>query len=319
MENPITESAPIHNVPAVTVLLPVLNGEKWIEQSVKSLQDQTFKDFEILVIDDGCTDSTLDIIRDMRIASLRVISSLGRGVGAALALGVSSASSTLLARQDADDVSHPSRLEKQVRYMDAHPECVLSGTWANKIDGEGNGIGVMRVPRHSKAIKLRLNVNSPFIHPSVIMRREAVLQVGNYRSSSKKVFAEDFDLWSRMALMGETHNIQEPLISYRVNPNGITGSHGNALRRSGTDIALQNMEANLGESFDERDKQVFGSYFGANKRITFMEAARIYRTFFLLQSRSGFPAPRGGITWRSWLAPALRTIRASNGPTFPEG
>ena len=315
----MSECAPTSNVPAVTVLLPVLNGEKWIEKSLESLQNQTFKDFEILVIDDGCTDSTLDIIREMRIPSLRVISGPGRGVGGALALGVSSAVSPLLARQDADDLSHPLRLEKQVRYMDAHPECVLSGTWAKKIDGEGNYLGVMKVPRHSRAIKLRLNLNSPFIHPSVIMRRDAVLQVGNYRSNQDKIFAEDFDLWSRLAHIGETHNIQEPLVSYRMNPNGITGSHVAALRRSGSDIAIQNMEVTLDGSFGERERQAFQSYFGTNKRITFTDAMRIYNTFIRIQCGLGFPPPLGAITWRSWLAPIVRTMRPSNRPTLPEG
>lgn len=318
MESPRSGSAPTHNVPAVTVLLPVLNGERWIEQSLKSLQDQTFQDFEILVIDDGCTDSTLDIIRDMRITSLRVINGPGRGVGAALALGVSFALSPLLARQDADDVSHPFRLERQVRYMDTHPECVLSGTWANKIDAEGNDIGLMRVPRHSKAIKLRLNLNSPFIHPSVIMRRDVVLQVGNYRSSPQKIFAEDFDLWSRMALIGETHNIQEPLISYRINPDGITGSNEAALRRSGSDIAIQNIEVTFGGGLGERDRQAFRSYLGANKRISITDAVRIYKTYILIFSELGFPPALSAITWRSWLAPIVRTMRPSNRPTLPE-
>lgn len=312
------ESDLVHNVPAVTVLLPVLNGEKWIEQSLKSLQDQTFQDFEILVIDDGCTDSTLEIVGEMRIPSLRVISGPGRGVGAALALGVSSASSPLLARQDADDLSHPLRLEKQVTYMAAHPECVLSGTWATKIDGEGSDIGVMRVPRSSKAIKLRLNLNSPFIHPSVIMRRDAVLKVGNYRANPGEIFAEDFDLWSRLALLGETHNISEPLVSYRMNPSGITGSYGAALRGSGTEIAIQNMQANLGKKFDERDRQVLRSYFGTNNQITLSEAMKIYKTFLRLQSRSGSPLPLSGITLRSWLGPIARIIRPSKGPALLE-
>jgi glycosyltransferase involved in cell wall biosynthesis len=315
----MSECAPTHNVPAVTVLLPVLNGAKWIAQSLKSLHNQTFQDFEILVIDDGCTDSTLDIIRDMRITSLRVINGPGRGVGAALALGVSSAVSPLLARQDADDVSHPLRLEKQVRYMDANPECILSGTWANKIDGEGNYLGVMKVPRHSRAIKLRLNLNSPFIHPSVIMRRDAVLQVGNYRSSQDKIFSEDFDLWSRMALIGQMHNIHEPLISYRINPHGITGSHEAALRRSGSDIAIQNLEVTLDGDFGERERQAFRSYVCTNRRITVSEAMRIYKTYILIQSGFGFPPPLSAITWRSWLAPVVRTMRSSHRPTLPEG
>jgi glycosyltransferase involved in cell wall biosynthesis len=318
-ENGWTTSVMVPSVPAVTILLPVLNGEKWIEMSVNSLQNQSFQDFEILIIDDGCTDSTLDIVRNMRLPSIRVIRGQGHGVGAALALGVLSTSSPLIARQDADDISHARRLEKQVHYMGTHPQCVMTGTWAQKIDEDDKSLGLMKVPRNSKSIKLRLNFSSPFIHPSVMLRRDAVLKVGNYRAHPGNIFAEDYDLWTRMALIGEIHNIGEPLISYRINPSGVTGIHGAALSRSGTEIALHNTEVTLGESFDVRDKELFYLYFGDNKQITVKEAFRIYKLLFRLQSRSGFPPPLAGISPRSWLAPIARTVRASHRPALLEG
>lgn len=316
--NILTNELMLPYVPAVTILLPVLNGAKWIEMSVNSLQNQTFQDFEILIIDDGCTDSTLDIIGRMGLPSIRIIRGQGQGVGAALSLGVLSTSSPLIARQDADDVSHARRLEKQVNYLRAHPQCVMTGTWAQKIDENGESLGLMKVPRGSKSIKLRQNFSSAFIHPSVMMRREAVLEVGNYQSRPGKIFAEDYDLWSRMVLIGETHNIDEPLISYRINPSGVTGIHGDALRRSGVEIALRNFEANFGESCSVQDKELFYSYFGDNRRINVRQALRIFKFLLRTQARSGFPPPLTGISPRSWLAPLARTFRAARRPALPD-
>jgi len=298
------------SIPAVSVLLPVLNGERWIAESLESLRHQTFKDFEILIIDDGCTDSSISIAQSSGLTSLRIVEGPQQGLGAALALGVSLALSPYVARQDQDDLSDPRRLEKQMAYMDTHPNCIIVGSWARLIDEQGTKMGMLKLPKKNKSIKLALNINSPFVHSSVFFRREAVLRAGNYRTSATALLAEDYDLWSRMTSLGDLHNIQEPLVSYRKNPKGITGTQGRAVSRSGCKIAILTTEATLGERLSDSDRQLFSFFFSRHRKISLAETRHLYRIILRLLLRSGVPPALRGITWRAWLAPLVWTVRA---------
>lgn len=294
----------------MTVLLPVLNGERWIADSLESLRAQTFQDFEILLIDDGCTDRTISIALGLRLPSLRIIQGPRQGVGAALALGVMSSLSPLLARQDSDDLSNPRRLEKQVNYMAEHPNCVMVGSWAQTIDENGLVLGTIKQPKMSRNIKFAMNLNSPFVHTSVLLRKEAVIRAGNYRMSPIRILAEDYDLWSRMAHLGDFHNIQAELVSYRINLDGVTGTHGQALSRSGCEIALRTIDKNLGVRLSDADRQLFSLYFIRHRRISVVDAVRLYLILLRLVVKSGFPPPTQAITWRRWLAPLAWIVRS---------
>ncbi len=300
----------VDNVHPLTILLPVLNGERWLSDSLESIRLQTFQDFEVLIIDDGCTDNSMLIARSMNFKSLRIIRGPQQGLGAALACGVLFSSSPFLARQDQDDLSAPDRLEKQMAYMAANPDCVIVGSWAQQIDEDGAQIRILRVPKTTRSINLRMNFDSPFIHTSVLLRRDAVLTAGNYRPSPKKILAEDYDLWSRMLPLGELHNIQKTLVSYRMNSQGITGTQGPSIRRSAIAIAIRNTEASLGKRLSDSDKQLYSLFFRGHTRINLNEAVRIYRILFLLLFRPGFPPPITGIYWRHWLAPLVWIVRA---------
>jgi len=308
-------------VPSVTVVLPVLNGERWITECLRSLRCQTFQDFEILVIDDGCTDNTIAIVRGMDLTSLRIIQGPQQGLGAALACGVSLAQSPYVARQDADDLSHPRRLEIQMAYMTAHPDCVIVGSWAHLIDEQGSKIKMLKLPEKNRSIKLAMNIYSPFVHPSVLLRRDAILRAGNYRTCATALLAEDYDLWSRMASLGDLHNIQQPLVSYRKNPAGMTSTQGRALSRSACTIAIRNSEATLGKKLNDSDTQLFFLFFGRHRRMRVREALHVYQLRLRLLLKSGFPPATRGITWRGWLAPISLVVRApiSTTPLWENG
>ena len=308
------------NVPTISVILPVFNGERWIAESLCSLKKQTFQDFEIILIDDGCTDNTVAIATGMGLSSLRVIQGPQQGLGAALACGVLMSRSLYVARQDQDDLSEPLRFEKQVTYMNRHVKCVIVGSWAQIIDEQGTKIGMLKVPKGNRSIKLALNLDSPFVHTSVLLRRDSVISAGNYFSDNTKVFAEDFDLWSRMASEGDFHNIQNPLVSYRKNPSGITATQGQAVSLSAFTIALGNTEATLDERLSLLDRQLLSFYFGRHRHIRLSEALRLHRLLLRLWSRSGFPSPRHGVFWRRWRAPLVWLIRPprSNIPFWVE-
>ena len=298
------------SVPAVTVLLPVLNGERWIAESLESLRVQTFQDFEVLLIDDGCTDNTVAIAQSMGLASLRVIQGPRQGVSAARALGVISSNSQYIASQDADDLSDPCRLEKQIKYMNANPKCVIVGSWARRIDENGSPIGTIKLPKDTQSIRFAMNFNCPFVNTSTFLRKDAVLAVGSYLFSSQDQFAEDYNLWSRMARLGELHNIQEPLISYRKNSAGLTGTKGQELRRSGCAIAIRTTEATLSRRLSDPERQLFSLSYGRHRRISVIEAFRLYRIMLRILFKFGFPPAFRGITWRAWLAPIVWIVRA---------
>ncbi len=205
----------------VTVLMPVYNGEKYLQEAIESILNQTFTDFELIIINDGSTDSTLDIImsyKDPRIrlvqneSNLKLIVSLNKGIG--LANGM------YIARMDSDDVSLPQRLEKQVAFMDSHPEVGVCGTGIRTIDLNGEIIGEYLFPSSHNVIKWRLFFDSPIVHPSTIMRRELLVQIGGYDIYSE--YVEDYDLWIRLSKITKLANLQESLLLLRKHGTNIT-------------------------------------------------------------------------------------------------
>lgn len=197
----------------VTVLLPVKDGMPFLPDALTSIWQQTFRDFELLVIDDGSTDETAACLRSVKDRRLRVIrNEVSQGVAQSLNRGMELAKSPLIARQDADDLSLPERLGRQVEFMRSHPECLVVGTQGRMIDAAGLDIGpyVFR-PTGEREIRELILRSSPFIHGSVMMRRDAVLAAGGYRGKVRR--AEDYDLWLRMAARGTLANL--PDVQYR--------------------------------------------------------------------------------------------------------
>lgn len=203
------------SAPRVSVLLPVWNSERWIAQAVESLLGQTFRDFELLALDDGSTDATPGILARYaeRDARVRAVSLPHRGLVATLNEGVAQARGELLARMDADDVSRPERLALQVAYLDRHPECVALGAEVLLVDPDGAPIRRGDVPVESAAIEAELlrGRGEALTHPVAMLRSEAVRAAGGYRD----VAAEDVDLYLRLAERGRLANLPETLLEYR--------------------------------------------------------------------------------------------------------
>jgi hypothetical protein len=201
----------------VSVVLPVWNGERFLAEAVESVLSQTLDTIELLLVDDGSTDATSDIAhvfmcRDPRV---RVIHIERRGIAHALNAGIAQARGRYVARMDADDISCPSRLQKQIAYLDANPDCVAVGSAVAVIDETGEHVGTRKFPEHHEGItdKLISGWSNAFAHPTVVMRREALLAVGGYRDEC--VPSEDLDLWIRLSKVGKLANISERLLQYR--------------------------------------------------------------------------------------------------------
>jgi CTP:molybdopterin cytidylyltransferase MocA len=202
--------------PRVSVLLPVWNGEPFLSAAVESILRQTFSAFELIVIDDGSTDESAAIADgfardDDRV---RMIRRAHEGLSAALNAGIAAARGEYIARMDADDVSVPERLEKQVAYLDAHPACVAAGAWIEVVDEAGLPLGVKtNRETHEQICAALLHGLSPMAHPTVVMRRDVLRSVSGY--DARLYPSEDFDLWFRLAERGELANVGEVLLRHR--------------------------------------------------------------------------------------------------------
>lgn len=206
----------------VTWLIPVLNGMPYLPETLASIEAQTYKNWEVLVWDNGSTDGTLEELEKWIPNRLpgKVFTGEPHGVGGSLKRLVEECTTELCARIDADDINFPERLEQQVAFLEAHPEVAILGSQMKYIDEKGNvKKPLYHVPcEHDDIVHTLLNSNC-MGHPSIVFRRLAVIQVGNYRDLPN---VEDYDLWLRLAVHFKFANLAQPLVYYRVHQYGTT-------------------------------------------------------------------------------------------------
>lgn len=210
-------SLPPTQPPRVSVVVPAYNAQRYLLQSIKSVLAQTFGDFECIVVDDGSTDRTPHLIDELARGDSRVrrLTIPHGGIVKGLNAGVESARGQYIARTDADDICLPNRFELQVRYLDEHPECVMIGSKVTLVDPYNSSLWDVEVQSDHQAIEADLLRGNGWaiIHPSTMLRRDAVLRAGGYRAEYE--WAEDLDLFLRMSLHGRLANLQESLLRYR--------------------------------------------------------------------------------------------------------
>jgi len=217
-------------MPLVSVLLPVYNCAGYIEESVNSVLGQTFADFELLILDDGSTDATPSVLATLRDPRIAVIRHPNMGLPATLNKGIGQAKGTYIARQDADDVSLPERLAKQVAFMEANPNCGLVGTWSRILRDREPTDRMHTHPADHRSLAFEILFDSQFVHPSVMFRREVTQRAGFYSTDLAKRGPEDYDYWVRIARQFQLGNVPEPLILYRETPGSMSRSGGEAWR-----------------------------------------------------------------------------------------
>jgi hypothetical protein len=202
--------------PPVSVVMPIYNAQRFGPAAIESILHQTFTDFEFIIVDDCSTDQTPDLLQAYQQADSRIrVIRLGHNQGATAALnrGCQEMVGHYIARMDADDISLPDRLEKQVAFLDAHPEVGVVGCWIQNMDASGQIDRVVRLPAQNGLIKWLMLFFSPFAHPTVMMRREVLFQAGLYQTDILK--AQDYDLWVRLSRLTDMANIPAVHYHYR--------------------------------------------------------------------------------------------------------
>jgi glycosyltransferase involved in cell wall biosynthesis len=233
---------PMANGPLISVLMSTFNGDRYLRAAMESILGQTFGDFEFLVFDDGSTDSTPAVLQEYarRDPRLRIITQQNQGLTKNLNAGLRMSRGSLIARMDADDISLPLRFEKQVAYLNAHPDCVCVGSYVQLISTDGEFLTTPpRQPDQAAIMEQLMQGKAEFLsHPTIMMRRDAVEKAGGYREQFRT--AQDLDLYLRLVEIGELANVPEVLLHYRVHGQNVHRKH---IDQNDQDIAMILKEA----------------------------------------------------------------------------
>ena len=212
----------MNSLPLISVVMSVYNGEKYLKFAIDSILNQTYRNFEFIIINDGSTDNSLKIINSYSDPRIILLNQENSGLCKALNRGITASKGEFIARMDADDVSYPDRLMRQVEFFNRNPECVVVGANANFIDMEGNYLYRSFCPCEWNEIK-KLLPATPFFHSVTMFRRKSFFEAGCYFEDIRQ-FMEDKILWNRMAKLGQLRNLDEVLLDYRIVPFSITSS-----------------------------------------------------------------------------------------------
>lgn len=209
--------------PALTVLMPVYNASEYLSETIESILNQTFQNFQLLIVNDGSTDNSQKIIesyasKDDRV---RVLYQENAGIVKTLNRGISLSTTELIARHDADDISLPTRFEKQINFLKQNPDCALVGSAIETFGDNHPPRRIYHYEFHEQITDCFLLENS-LAHGSVMFRKSAVLKQGGYTEASHAKHIEDYDLWARLARKHRVSNLGEILYRYRIHSGSIS-------------------------------------------------------------------------------------------------
>ena len=234
-------------MPSITVLMPVYNAEKHLSEAIESILNQTYKDFEFLIINDGSSDQSESIINRYNDKRIRYIkNNTNLKIAETLNKGISLAKGKYIARMDADDISLPERLMHQVDFLDSNPDVGVCGTWF-RTTGISNR--TVRTPVDDPNIKSFLFFNSPFCHPSVMIRKEILLL--NNITYEDILYAEDYLLWIKLSRCTKMANIPEVLFIYREHDRNISLINKERQEHNANNIRCIYLKQEFGSMFDD--------------------------------------------------------------------
>lgn len=231
--------------PKVTVLMSVFNEERYLRISIESILNQTFADFEFVIINDGSDDSTRTILDEYENQDKRimVIDQEHSGLAKSLNKVITVARGKYIARMDADDIAMPHRLEKQVNYLDTNPAIGILGSNAQMIDLNGKYLRQRLMPSTGLNIIWTILISNPFIHPTIMIRRDILIE-NNLTYDETYTASQDYDLWTRMLKYTQGANLNEQLIEYRIG-QGITNTNREIQLMNHDKISMRTIQEQL--------------------------------------------------------------------------
>lgn len=223
----------------ITVLMSVYNGERWLGESIGSILNQSFVDFEFIIVNDGSSDSSLEIIQNYAAKDTRiiVIDKSNTGLADSLNVGIWQSRGEWIARIDADDLAEPARLERQIQKAQSSPNLVLIGTGLRIINDTATDGAIYRYPgNHETLVRNLQTAKRFFAHSSAMYRSKTVKNLGGYRTRIKR--AQDWDLWLRISELGRLACIKEPLVKVRKHGDQISNDEGGFRQKVDCRVAI---------------------------------------------------------------------------------
>lgn len=274
----------VNSTPKISVLMPVYNCELYIKKAIDSILNQTYSDFEFLIIDDASTDETVSIIKSYNDARIQLIEKpINSGYTNSLNYGLKLAKGKYIARMDGDDISLPERFAKQVDFLDKNLDVVLCGT-AFCIIGTNE---IISIPQNHEEIKLALLKNNCIAHPSVMMRK-SILDKGSILYDLAKEPSEDYDLWVRLISKGKLHNLLEVLLKYRIHDKQVSQKRTEQQLNNAIEIKLYLLYC-LDLEMQQNEREVLKKIITRNSNIKFDEFVKFQEIKSkLLQSNNGY-------------------------------
>ncbi len=212
--------------PQISVLVNVYNGSNYIHDCIKSILDQSFVDFELIVIDDGSTDDTKQIVLSFDDNRIKYYYQENSGISNALNFGLKISRGKYIAKLDADDFAYKDRLKIQFQFMENNADYIVCGCFADVISEDGNFIYTFKVPTGNYEIKYNMQKFNCIIHSGSFYLRSKAIEIGGYDTLASQHF-EDYLFFSKMVKLGGAYNIALPLITYRLNINSVTTKNYN--------------------------------------------------------------------------------------------
>lgn len=228
------------NPPLISVVMPTFNSAKYLTAAISSILNQTLKNFEFIIIDDGSTDSTGKIIKRFSRKDKRIIiikNKINLGIVKSLNKGIEKSKGEYIARMDSDDWSYPDRLGKQISFMKKHPDVVICGGKINICDENLKIKSTRHYPTTDKKIRENIFEINPFAHPAVMYKKTAVIKAGGY---NEKLFTvEDYDLYFRLGKFGKFRNLTSNLLKLRTHKNSVSNKFINKQARLNLYVRLK--------------------------------------------------------------------------------
>ncbi|WP_329805040.1 glycosyltransferase family 2 protein [Flavobacterium facile] len=240
------------NIPKISVLMPVYNSELYIKEAIDSILNQTFTDFELIIIDDASTDKSVEIIQSYTDSRIQlIVKPQNSGYTNSLNYGLTIAKGEYIARMDSDDISMPERFAKQVGFLEANKDVVVCGSVFNII-GTGE---IINVPEEHEDIKFGMLLRCRIGHPTVMIRKRVLIE-NNINYNHEMEPAEDYDLWVRLSEIGKLYNLKEPLLSYRIHQNQVSTSRNEKQKEASKKVKIRQLKA-LDDSVNLIQQEVF--------------------------------------------------------------